>query len=148
MANSASMQTSPLAIYSESRISCQHGVRGFLRSPITITYRASVSSGPAWQSPSNSCRGVDDAHDWSRRWLGCESPPRAYWTKGRGVPRAGFSAESGHPPVDLSNARQRCVFLGSSWACLGFRFFARPKSLSCGSNLLAPPVSVFPLISK
>lgn len=95
MANSASMQTGPLVICSESRIACQRGVRGCLRSPITISYRASVSSGPAWQSACNSCRGVDDAHDWSRRWLGCEPPPGADWTKGRGVPRAGFSAELG-----------------------------------------------------
>jgi hypothetical protein len=85
MANSLSTR---LGICSESRISCQRGVWGSLRSPMNITYHTLISSGRAWQILYLSCRGMHDAHDWSRRRLGCEPPPDGDWLRWRGVPRA------------------------------------------------------------
>lgn len=138
MANSP---TTPLGIFSESRISCQRGVWGFLRSPMSITYQTLVSSGRAWQVLRLSYRGMRDAHDWSRRRLGCEPPPDTDWLKWRGVPRA----ESWRAWATSARPLQHSAAMCLSWLVLVSPwhpcFHENSGSLE-RLNLLPPPVSI------
>jgi len=83
------------------------------------------------------CRDKDDAYDFTRRsrhWLGSDLPPHGDWSRGaecqeRDPWRSGL-------PLTLSNARQRCVFLGPSWFTLALVFRQVQISLLIPSQFL------------
>lgn len=69
----------------------------------------------------------NDAHDWSRPWLGCEPPSGRDWRRRRGTPRAGCWAQPGRGLSGLPSPRylgpfrhrQSPTMMSHSWR-LGF----------------------------
>lgn len=97
-------------------------------------------------------RGLDDAHDWSRRWLGYEPPPAGDWRRGSRSAKSGilgstlaFRAGRVSPFRSALSAFSRHIdFLAHPRPSLAILHYVRSESSSRCSNLPARPRPISP----